>query len=327
MSKTDGFFREKKGWSLLKDEIVDHYLKPYIAKILCANRPLLIIDFFAGKGRFDDGTKGSPLIVAEHIKNVLENENPKAYKNKKVDGYFIEKKYGDELEKNLKEYNKCHVSKGTYEEHIKFLYEKDIINNISLFLYIDPYGIKNLDFEQFDKISQKGFSSIELLMNFNSFGFLREGCRVLKYEVIEPLDDEISKDEKKGIEQLNKIAGGDYWQSILDKYNSGVITMNKAEELFAFKYLEKLKKVFKYVVNIPIKEKAKNIAKYRLIFGSNHEDALILMVDQMNRTWKQFIKNENDGQSSIFDIMDDSLPEAKMFEFPDMTRFESFDIN
>ena len=34
MGQTREFFKIKKGGSLQKDEIFDHYLKPYISKIL-----------------------------------------------------------------------------------------------------------------------------------------------------------------------------------------------------------------------------------------------------------------------------------------------------
>ncbi|MHB8157293.1 MAG: hypothetical protein ACYDEQ_07875, partial [Desulfocucumaceae bacterium] len=97
MGHTDNFFIAKRGWSLLKDRVVDYYLEPYIAKILTTGRPLVIVDCFAGKGKFDDGAIGSPIIIAQHIKNVLESNKP----NKKIYGIFIEKKYFSELEVNI----------------------------------------------------------------------------------------------------------------------------------------------------------------------------------------------------------------------------------
>ncbi len=51
-----------------------------------------------------------------------------------------------------------------------------------MFLYIDPYGIQALDSELFDKFSMFDFASFEMLMNFNSFGFFREACRILKVD-------------------------------------------------------------------------------------------------------------------------------------------------
>ena len=65
MSHTKDFFKAKKPWSILKDQILDYYLAPYIAKILKTGKPLIIIDCFAGKGRFDDDEIGSPIIITQ----------------------------------------------------------------------------------------------------------------------------------------------------------------------------------------------------------------------------------------------------------------------
>ncbi len=231
MGHTKDFFKSKKGWSLLKDKIFDHYLKPYIAKILTTGRPLIIIDCFAGKGKFDDENIGSPIIIAEHIKSVLEGDN----KNEDVRGIFIERKYTTDLESNIGEYKQCEVWPGAFEENLGKILALN--SRCSLFLYIDPYGIKSLDFKQFELIKNKKFFSLEMLLNFNSFGFLREGCRLLNlnYEklfVDYGSEDEYEIDETNNIANMNNIANGEYWQSIIDDYNSNKIDMYKAEEVF-----------------------------------------------------------------------------------------------
>ena len=65
--KNDDFFVEKKPWSEVKDQLLGCYLKPYIAKILHTRKPLIYVDCFAGKGKFDDGKQGSPLIALDLI--------------------------------------------------------------------------------------------------------------------------------------------------------------------------------------------------------------------------------------------------------------------
>jgi three-Cys-motif partner protein len=311
MVATEDFFNKKKDWSLLKDSIIDNYLAPYIRKILYARRPVFIIDCFAGKGKFDDGNPGSPLIIATHIKNIMNSDAE--YKN--IQGLFIEKKYYDELYKNLIGYKNCNAFKGTFEESIEQILQIKK-RDISLFLYIDPYGIKNLNFNNFKKLAEKNFYSNELLMNFNSFGFLREGARLLKYKIN---DFEVNKDEadeKNTILNMNKIAGGDYWQDILKRKNEDKITMIKAEELFVNNYSEKIGDIYRYTVNVPIKKKSDHLPKYRLIFGTNHFDGLILMVNEMNKAWKRILEDERGGQRILFEE----------FNFPDMTIIKNFNI-
>jgi hypothetical protein len=78
-------------------------------------------------------------------------------------------------------------------------------------------------------------------MNFNTFGFLREGCRLLKHEKEKMFFDEdadyvYENDGANNIEKMNKIANGNYWQGILKQYNESDIDMFHAEELFTKAY-------------------------------------------------------------------------------------------
>src|SRR3990167_1975186 len=314
MGHTRDFFKIKKGWSLQKDEIFDHYLKPYIEKILKTRKPLTIIDCFAGKGRFDNDNKGSPIIIAEHIKSVLEGNS----ENKNIHGVFIENKYAKELEINLKGYKNCEIWQGTFEENISKILAINSLFNV--FLYVDPYGIKCLDFEQFELIKHKHFSSLEMLLNFNSFGFLREGCRLLTldYENLfkeDQSEDEYELDEANTIDRMNNIAHGEYWQSIIEDYKNNKIDMVKAEELFVNDYMNQLKNLFTHVINIPIRLKIRNIPKYRLMYGSNHRDGIILMADKMSRKWKELRDIQRGGQKVMFE-----------YEFSDPSIEPGFDL-
>lgn len=306
MGQTKDFFREKKVWSALKDEILGYYLAPYIAKILRTGKPLYIFDCFAGKGKFDNGMNGSPIIIAEHIKENIQ-KNPAL--SGKLKGAFIEKKYSAELKTNLSSYSNTEVLPGTFEDNLKKILSLD--RNSSIFLYVDPYGIKNLNLNNFNLVKERHFSSFELLMNFNTAGFLREGCRLLKCS--EPLsDDELtdyeSDEDINTVERMDSIAGGTYWQEIVEKYYDKTIDIYQAEDAFTSGYSHRLGNIFKYTVNIPIRIKSDHLPKYRLIFGTNHEDGLILMADNMNKKWKQMLENQRGGQQVLFDFEFSGIP-------------------
>jgi three-Cys-motif partner protein len=311
MGSTKNFFNKKKKWSELKDGLLSYYLTPYVAKLLTAKRPLYIIDCFAGKGKFDDGSTGSPIIIAEKIQSVIYKQP-----NSSVHGIFIEKKYSDHLINNLSNYKNCRVLKGTFEDHLNTVL--NISSNSSLFFYIDPYGIKNLDFNRFSKIKNRQFRSVEMLLNFNSFGFLREGCRLLKYnKQYNELDaeDDYEQDNTNTIENMNLIANGDYWINILEDYSNEKMSMFEAEEIFVKHYVDKLRAIFQYVVNIPIKTRIKNIPKYRLLFGTNNKDGLILMAENMNKKWLQILDEDRNGQLVLFEN-----------DFPDIFLRNGFDL-
>ena len=235
--KNEDFFVEKKPWSKVKDELLGCYLKSYVAKILHTRKPLVYVDCFAGKGRFDDGQPGSPIIALEIFKQCL--ASTKLDGNARIGAAFIELNHAADLEKNLSTYSGVKIVSGTYEDTIESLLKSKVGCNV--FLYIDPYGIKSLDCSKFDTFANSQFNTIELLINMNSFGFIREGCRVMGKQF--RIDDDSFFDDLveynptkldnsgKSVEALNRIAGGDYWKSIIEQCTSGKIDSYKAEEI------------------------------------------------------------------------------------------------
>lgn len=296
MSAPNSFFEEKRSWSRIKDEVLKAYLVPYLAKVSRTNRPIIVADCFAGKGRFDNGEPGSPLIIAEAISQQLNNSPYPAIK-----GVFIEKNYFCNLKANIPDSPWLYPLEGDYEDRMEFFVKKYEPRGQNLFLYVDPYGIKSVLFSHFEMIQKKGFSTVELLLNLNTIGFLREACRLLKYPILETESPDVYEQDINTPERLDEIAGGSYWREIINRYYLRQIKMAEAEELFIAQYCERLRKVFRNVVNIPIKVKLSNIPKYRIVFGTNHDDGLLLMADNMNKRWADFREEARDKQSPLFE--------------------------
>lgn len=304
MSKrNDDFFVKKKIWSTVKDELLGCYLKPYFAKILFTKKPVIYVDCFAGKGRFDDGTAGSPVIALDIINNALKNST---INSPKIESNFIDLNYANDLEKNLSQYKNVNIISGKYEENID-----DILRNkgyYNVFLYVDPYGIKALDCSKFDSFAQS-FNSIELLINMNSFGFIREACHVFGETFDDPdiFEDLVEYEptkfdsSEKSTYDLNKIAGGEYWQNIIMEYKAKKINGYQAEERFAKEYCNRLSNSFKYVLNMPLRLKEGQNPKYRMIHATNHHDGCVLMADNICKRWEMWQDYQNSGQISLFE--------------------------
>ncbi len=93
------FFQSKKPWSPYKDMILAYYLKPYLSKVCSLGKPVVVVDCFAGPGRFEDGTDGSPLIISKAVRQIAD-------KGKAVSALFIEekRKYFHRLQESVKDY-------------------------------------------------------------------------------------------------------------------------------------------------------------------------------------------------------------------------------
>ena len=302
--KNNDFFVEKKAWSVVKDELLGCYFMPYVSKILHTGRPLVYVDCFAGKGKFDDGNPGSPLIALEAIDKC---QNITCTKFSQIEATFIDLNYADDLRKNLQKYPWVNVVAGKYEDNLaNILQGKEHCN---VFLYIDPYGIKALKFSIFDDLSKKNFNSIELLINMNSFGFIREACHALgtSFNDNTLFDDLIEYDPSKmnksseSIDELTAIAGGNYWRNIIDQYKAGAIDGYEAEMRFAEQYCQRLRQNYKYVLNMPLRIKKGQRPKYRLIHVTNHRDGCLLMVDNICNRWEALKEIQSSGQLSIFE--------------------------
>jgi len=314
MKTTDEFFTKKHEWSRLKDEILGTYLIPYLAKLGRAGRLVVVVDAFAGKGRFDDGEAGSPIIILDAITKTR-SSNPAA----SVEALLIEKKYYRELAKAVAGYPECRVLPGTYEPHVQAL-AVVLDRRRSVLLFVDPYGVKSLDFEYFRALAQRELESFELVLNFNTFGFLREGCRLLGIEGfdcgLDSTEYENEPDSPNSVARMNAIADGDYWQAFLREYHERGSDIRPAELAFAQEYLHRLEGLFAHVISIPVHEKRSHLPKYRLYFGTQHPDGLILMADKMSRVWKEFANRDRSGQGVLFEEID----------FPDMSKLENYSL-
>lgn len=102
------------------------------------------------------------------------------------------------------------------------------------------------------------------------------------------------------IQELNDIAGGDYWQTIIDAYNARQIDCYEAEKEFSQQYKQRLRRNYAYVLDMPIRLKASQHPKYRMVHATNHPDGCILMADNIaKRTDRLVIEIQNAGQLTL----------------------------
>ncbi|QDV21104.1 hypothetical protein Pan153_57860 [Gimesia panareensis] len=304
------FFDSKRPWSRYKDFLLKSYLEPYIPKVASLKRPILIVDCFAGMGRFKDGEEGSPLIIADAIQRWSEKLDVN------ITGEFIEANseiFGS-LQQSLEEFHDfCTPRLGTFDETLIDL-EKQAKRN-TVFLYVDPYTVKGLRFERmkkvFDQIS-KSSSSVEVLMNFNIPIFMRWALAALKRlnempdsEELEPEADDPNETVERRI--LSEIAGGDYWISIASNDN---LSFSEKIDEFLNAYVCKLRESFKYVCSYPVKEKYRHqVPKYVMLFATGHPDGILLMNDFMCKARREFVE-----QHFAVNHLFDTTPEEEIVE-------------
>jgi len=285
------FFAKKREWSKYKDMILGYYLTPYLPKVCSMGRPVVIVDCFAGKGRFDDGTDGSPRIIAQAIKVWAD-------KGKQVEALVAEERKAlfCQLEENVREFGSlCRPVHQEFEKTIADI--NRLARTHSVFVYIDPYGLKPLKFSLLASIYRHldSGTSVEVLMNFHAPSLVRNGRAALgltKKETSDNDEGDDSEDEVKNTmspEEVDEIAGGDYWRKIV----SSDLAFSEMEQACVHEYMKCMAQFFKGVCCYPVKEKyAHKVPKYWLLFGSRYPGALVLINDAVCRARDRFLKKE-----------------------------------
>ena len=265
---------------------------------------------------FDDGNDGSPMIAMQIINERL-GMSRISRKNNAIVPCFIELNHAADLEQNLMlhpyQYGTPQVVDGKFEDNIRGLLKDK--RGYNVFLYIDPYGIQALDSQLFDEIGTYGFRSFEMLINFNSFGFFRDACRVMKVDISQDdalmgLDDLVEYEpttvtaSPQSENLLTRIAGGNYWMDIVRDFQMGRIDGYQAERRLSAEYKQHLKQKYKYVLDMPIRLKPGQRPKYRMIHVCDHEDGCFLMAENMQRRKDElFVNIQQNGQLSLFNMM------------------------
>lgn len=322
--RNEDFFAKKKSWSVVKDTLLGCYLEPYFAKILSTTRPLVYVDCFAGKGRFDDGNDGSPCIALNIFKQRLQKMRGRC-QEQNVDAYFIELNHVEELTTNLALYTETPnlnvvVKAGNYENQIQNILQGHFRSNV--FLYLDPYGVKHLDFKFLSTLSTKNFNSVELLINFNSHGFLRSACKFLTVDVPDEINwnylaeyDNVSNiPSNKSEQMLNRVAGGDYWKDLVHCYYKKNFDFYTLEEKFVKEYCHRLRNYYAYVLNMPIRIKEHHSPKYRMIHVTNHPDGAVLMANNIYQRKGQLRLIQHGGQQVLFGLDYDAVNTDEIIE-------------
>ena len=267
------FFKEKRGWSEIKDNLLSWYLTPYLSKVLSTAKHFYLIDGFSGPGFFEDFKKGSPMIEKDLIVKSVASS-----KNKFLDFNLIcveaNKELFKRLVENFKQDNWVKCIKGNIEEELPKIIENCKPNSF-VFIYLDPFGINGLPNNLDTLFYKRKDLKIELLINFNSSGCYRECMRLLgdtSFDEYFELNSYIS-DPQKSIERMNLLLGTKDW----NKYANS----SKAEYLISLEFCKKLKRNFKYVLNMPVKDIKTDQIKYRMIHCSNNLGGTLLMADNM----------------------------------------------
>lgn len=208
MSSTDTeaeFFREKRPWSKIKDKVLESYMIPYLTKVAKLQRPILLIDGFAGPGAFDDGSVGSPLIMVKAAEERANNHYVAIFVNKYAEHHS---KLESALS-HLAPHGKVLPIRGDSQALLKAV--QPLLGSRTLFLYLDPFGLKGCEFDTLRPFLERDTRySTEIVINMSAPTM----HRLATWQAVK---QGRRKDSRCGAfnRRLSLVLGGEWWKDIM----------------------------------------------------------------------------------------------------------------
>jgi len=287
------FFKAKREWSNVKDKILKDYITCYLKTIHRRGRPIIIVDAFSGPGRFGDGSEGSPLIICGAIDNA-----PKR-------GVGIACVFSDSHPAHRNALETCmanHIKNGIAAKPLADFSEAlsralEVGQGATLFFYLDPYGIKDLDFETVKQIYERDTNqSTEVLVNFNFKAFMRMSGN---WSYGDSASEVARKVKQSKVETVNGVMGGNYW---IDIVTNPALDKIQREDAVVAAYMERVGEFFRFTYSIPVKEMddaagvpTDDLAKYHLIFGTRSPRAVVYMNNVANIALEPYFNQFKEG--------------------------------
>lgn len=259
----EAFFESKKAAAVLKHEILKGYVPPFAGKtgFRSPDHKVVIMDGFAGAGRYGDGSAGSPAIFIDAAR---------ATPSRKFLCYFVEKDKGNytalrsmlEAEGEPITWEAWHGTAGAHMSEV--LTRAD---GLPLFMFIDPYGI-GPDFAQVVEIFQRrpgglGTPATELLFRVDASA-LRRILGVYRSTTEFPA-------REAQIRKLDTVAGGPWWGDEDDGVRTGAVFL----EWFFEQYLKRLCTAIRCAGwATDVKQKPHHQPAYYLVFLTRHPDGM-----------------------------------------------------
>lgn len=204
--------------SEIKVELLDRYIKKYL-QILSRDpftKDIFFFDVFSGEGIYENGGKGSPILVLEAVKNTyfatIDNPNAGKFNCFFNDGNRkkIEKLQNTITEKKLHypEIGSLEFSNEEYKDVLPIIKQKiSGLKKDKAFVFIDPYGYKEIRLKDIKDLLQSKKSELLLWLPTQfMFRFEKKGTPECLHEFIKELlpEEEWPKSET-GIEFIERL--------------------------------------------------------------------------------------------------------------------------
>lgn len=323
MSANEEFFRERKAQAVFKHGILSRYPVVFASKTGWGGRQVVFLDGYAGRGEYEDGSPGSPVLLARTAAKVGGFRD--------VTGIYVERSPADF--RNLQQVMSQHgqstdqLLEGDLRDRLPAILET--ARGAALFAFLDPFGTA-LDRDELagQLLGRRDEAPTEVLLHISVTTVARIGGLLRRRR-----EDgtALSAKDQKTVDHADRFLGGAWWRrhfepvrNAADDQQATAAALRVAEE-----YRAGIGTATGCMsVSMPIRRRPNQFPKYLLVLFTRHMDGLWYFADALGsagRDWEGAWRSEEDQlqrtkaritnaeKPGLFDV-DDLLPEPKPFD-------------
>lgn len=295
---TGGLLDTAKATSVFKHEILRQYVPPYVAKVgsTATGNRVMLVDGFAGRGRFDDGTKGSAEYFLATARDLTRTKaSVRLFEVNASDAARLADVVAEYRAANVDATSECADIRDRIDAVV------DEAAGIPLFLLLDPCG-QNLPYATLVRILRDKRPgerpSTEVLLNLSADFTRRIGGTLHAGHV-----------DAKGLITMDTMMGGDWWRDLALEVHANTPdrTWGAAADAVALEYTQRLASEAKMGGAVtPVRRKPENQPTYHLAYLTRNNEGLWVMAAAIARGRQKWIEfngpQDDDSQRALFDV-------------------------
>jgi three-Cys-motif partner protein len=323
VSANEEFFRERRAQAVFKHGILARYPVVFASKTGGSGRPVMFLDGYAGRGEYEDGSKGSPALLAERAANVANF--------RQVTGIYVEKNPKDfaNLQQVMARYDRHddQVLCGDLRDHLPAIL--NAARGAALFAFLDPFGTA-LDRDQIamDLLRRQDTAPVEVLLHISVSTVARLGGLLRRRR---RNGSELSPTDEKTIAHADRFLGGGWWRDYFEPVRDAQDQEGATEAALkvATAYQASIcGDTGMMTVSMPIRPKPTDLPKYVLVLFTRHIDGLWYFADALGKAgrewqgaWRSTVAKKerakavakHTGEFGLFEV-EDLLPPLEEFD-------------
>jgi three-Cys-motif partner protein len=268
---------------MFKHAIIKNYLPPFLAMTGSTSdgRRVVVMDGFAGRGRYVNGDAGSAELILRAIQKLRDSRTVAAFFAETDTDNFqvLESVVGEYAGQGLLAW----ALRGAAEDHLAGVLAA--AQGLPLFLFLDPCGAM-MPFRQITRalgVDRRGSRPpTEVLLNFSAEFTRRTAGQLVKGQT-----------DTAGANRMDKTCGGPWWrQAALDEYQaSHKENFEPTAEAVVRAYAQKLAMAAKMrQVTVPVRRRLRLQPVYHLVFLTRSEYGIWVFADALGKARQDWLK-------------------------------------